>query len=238
MSKSTIDDVCNMINNYNGSQGERDAIIAGVRPVVLNIAYKQLKNPSIKMLYTAEDLEAMMYIYLLQCLSAGGLLCQSTSYLGKILYFGLITEMRNERKKMKLYPHITERPFGFIDETGWQGVTLDNVNMVDFLTDFNSLQIDGVKPATAERYKRFFLKYVIEHKEARYIAATEKTSKWVVGQAITLVTKAVCELYNSNYATVRKILSKYSQIKHSPKTKVRYGRLIDTVPIDTSLQAK
>ena len=223
-----------MINNYGGSQEERDAIIAGVRPVVLNIAYKQLKNPSIKMLYTAEDIETMMYLYLLQCLNADGLECPSTSYLSKLLYFGLITEIRNERKKMKLYPHITERPFDFIDETGWQGVTIDNVDMVDFLTDFDSLQIDGVKPATAERYKSIFLKYVIEYKEARYIAATEKISKWLVWHAITLVTKAVCELYSSNYADVRKILSKYSQIKHAPKTKVRYGRLIDVASIDTS----
>ena len=100
MSNPTIADVCDMINNYGGSQEERDAIIAGARPIVLNTAYKQLKNPSIKMFYTAEDLEAMMYIYLLQCLSAGGLACPSISYLGKILYFGLITEMRKERKKI------------------------------------------------------------------------------------------------------------------------------------------
>ena len=238
MSKSTIADVCNMINNYGGSQEERDAIIAGVRPVVLNIAYKQLKNPSIKMFYDAEDLEALMYIYLLQCLNAGDLACPSTSYLSKKLYFGLITEMRKERKKLKLYPHITERPFDFIDEIGWHGVTIDNVDMVDFLTDFNSLQIDGVKPATSIRYKRIFYLYVFEHKMAKDIAVIEGVSCFTISMAMETVTRSVCDTYKSDTKAVRGILAKYNQIKHAPKTKVRYGRLIDAVPMDTSLQAR
>lgn len=238
MSQPTIADVCNMINNYGGSQEERDAIIAGVRPIVLHIAYKQLKNPSIKMFYSAEDLESMMYIYLLKFLNDGDLVCPSTGYLGKMLYFGLITEMRNERKKMKLYPHITERPFDFIDEIGWQGVTIDNFDMVDFLADFDSLQIDGVRQVTAERYKSFFLKYVFEHKEAKDIAATEGVSRYTISMAMMAVVKSVCDMYRSDIKTVRSILAKYSQIKHAPKTKIRYGRLVDTVLMDTSLQAK
>ena len=226
MSKPTITDVCNMINNYNGSQGERDAIIRAIRPAARYVANKHLNRPLLSLFHALDDLEMLIYLHVLKMLQKRKKIPCNCA-LNKVLYCGLIDELRAEERRIRRDPKSAEYQLGLLDEGGEYGVVYLYTDKIDFLADFETITLETTHKGKSDYYKELFCRVVFDNVGAAELAKQLHIRPETVSAALSSVTKTLCKLYGSDYRTVRHIIANYNQTQKAPKERCRYGQLMD-----------
>ena len=221
----TATDVCNMINNYKGTQEERDAIIAGIRPAARNIAAKHWSRTLIKVLHTIDDLEMLIYVHVLKMLQKGKTI--SNCSLNKVLYCGLIDELRAEERRIKRNPNMYEVPLDIYEYGDNFGVDYLNTDMIDFLDDLARCNNQLYRSDIFNQFKNMFIDYIFNKKDMAWIGRYYGYTSVSALCYILHVAKVLCDAYSSDYMAARDIVLNYDAIDKAPKERCRYGRLMD-----------
>ena len=233
MSNPTIADVCNMINNYSGSQEERDAIIRAVRPAARYIANKHLNKPLIKLFHTLDDLEMLIYLHVLKMLQKRKKLpCRCK--LASVLYWGLIDELRAEERRIKRNPKTFELPLDIFEFGDNYILDYTDTDSIDFLDDLDRCNSEIYKADAFTVFKTMFYDYVYLHKDLVSISAKYGYTPCTVLNYMLSVAKTLCGLYGSDYQIVKDMIISYRDNIKAPKERCRYGRLMDCKMLSVS----
>ena len=226
MSKSTIADVRNMINNYSGSQEERDTIIKAVRPMARCVANKHLNKPLIKIFHTLDDLEMLIYLHVLKMLQKRKKIpCRCK--LESVLYWGLIDQLRAEEKRIKRDPKTAEYPLDIFEYGDNYILDYIDTDFIDFLDDLDRCNSETYKADIFSIFKAMFFDFVYLHKDLESISKRYGYTPCTALNYMLSVAKTLCGLYGSDYQTVKDMIINYRDNIRAPKERCRYGRLMD-----------